>query len=90
MICCGFSVGLCGSVLGGIAGNMLLILSGCCSNLSSLSLERLHNRQMTQSNNIPPANEPAPMAIPITTQDSNIVASNFWKQKVKRWIKYEK
>ena len=45
---------------------------------------------MTQSNNIPPANEPAPMAIPITTQDSNIVASNFWKQKVKRWIKYEK
>ena len=37
-----------------------------------------------------PANEPAPMAIPITTRESNIVASNFWKQKLKRWIKHEK
>jgi len=90
MIYCDFSVGLCGNVLGGIASITLLILSCCCSNLSSLSLERIHNRQMTKSNTMTPANEPAPMAIPITTRESNIVASNFWKQKLKRWIKHEK
>ena len=79
MIYCAFSVGLCGSVLGGIAGITLLILFGCCSNLSSLSFEDLNNRQMTQNNNIPPAREPAPMAIPITARDVNGVASNFWR-----------
>ena len=81
MINCDFSVGLWGNVLGGIAGFTLLTLSGFCSNLSSLSLERIHNRQLTKSNTMTPANEPAQMAIPITTRDSNIVASNFWKQK---------
>ena len=79
MIYCDFSVGLLGNVLGGIAGISLLILSCCRSNLTSLSLERLHNRQMTQSNNMPPAREPAPMAIPITVRGANAVASNFWK-----------
>ena len=73
------TVGLWGNVLGGFAGITLLILSGCCSNLSSLSLEGLHNRQMTQNNNMPPAREPAPMAIPITTRNVNGVASNLWK-----------
>ena len=34
---------------------------------------------MTQSNNMPPATKPVPMAIPITTRDANIGASNFWK-----------
>jgi len=28
---------------------------------------------------MPPAREPAPMAIPITVCDANAVASNFWK-----------
>ena len=78
MIYCGFLVGLWGNVLGGIAGIMLLILSCCCSNLAFLSLERLHNRQMTQNNNMPPAREPAPMAIPITVRGANAVASNFF------------
>ena len=49
----------------------------CC--LSSLSLDRLHNRQMRQTSNMPPARKPAPMAIPITTRDANIGTSNFWK-----------
>ena len=78
MINCNFSVALWGNVLGGIAGITLLILSCCCSNFASLSLERLHNRQMTQNNNMPPAREPAPMAIPITTRGANVVASNFF------------
>jgi hypothetical protein len=77
MIYCDFSVGFWVNVLGRIAGITLLILSGCC--LSSLSLDRLHNRQMRQTSNMPPARKPAPMAIPITTQDANIGASNFWK-----------
>jgi hypothetical protein len=34
---------------------------------------------MTQNNNMPPAREPAPMAIPITVRGANAVASNFWK-----------
>ena len=79
MIYCGFSVGLWGNVLGVIAGIRLLIWSCCCSNLIYLSLERLHNRQMTQNNNMPPARKPAPMAIPITVRGANAVASNFWK-----------
>ena len=77
MIHCGFSVGLWRNVLGGIAGMTLLILPYCC--LSSLSLVRLHNRQMTQNNNMPAAREPAPMAIPTTVRGANDVASNFWK-----------
>ena len=79
MIYCDFSVGFWGNVLGGIAGITLLILFGCCSNLSSLSIEDLNDRQMTQNNNIPPAREPAPMVIPITARDVNGVASNFWR-----------
>lgn len=79
MIYCVFSVALWGNVLGGIAGITQLILS-CCSNLIFLSLEeRLNNRQMTQSNNMPPAREPAPIAIPITVRGANDVAFNFWK-----------
>lgn len=78
MINCDFSVGLWGNVFCGIAGVMLLTLSGFGSSLSSLSLERIHNRQMTKSKTMTPANEPAPMAIPITTRESNIVASNFF------------
>jgi hypothetical protein len=34
---------------------------------------------MTPNNNRHAANEPAPMAIPITTGGTNVVASNFWK-----------
>ena len=79
MIYCVFSVGLWGNVVGVIAGITLLIFSWCCSNLTSLSLERLHTRQMTQNNNMPPAREPVPIAIPITVRGANAVASNFWK-----------
>lgn len=78
MIYCGFSVGLWENVLGIIAGITLLILSCCCSILTYLSLGRLHNRQMTQTNNLPPARKPAPMTNPITVRGVNTVASTFF------------
>ena len=39
---------------------------------------------------MPPAREPAPMAIPITVRGANAVASNFWEKKWKWLIKYGK